>query len=51
MSAYSLGAYTNDRALLAQSLGIPEKSIFYFNSSASVGKPACFLAVDHQRQE
>ena len=51
MSAYSLGAYTHDKKRLASSLDLDEKDIVYFNSVASIGKPACFLAVNHKSKE
>ena len=51
MSAYSLGAYTHDKKKLASSLDLDEKDIVYFNSVASIGKPACFLAINHKSKE
>ena len=51
MSAYSLGAYTADRDRLATTLGLRPQDILYFNAEATVGKPACFLAVKHQSKE
>ena len=51
MSAYSLGAYTHDKKRLASSLDLDEKDIVYFNSVASIGIPACFLAVNHKSKE
>ena len=51
MSAYSLGAYTADRDRLAAALGLKPQDILYFNAEATVGKPACFLAVNHKSKE
>lgn len=51
MSAYSLGAYTADRDRLAVALGLAPQDILYFNAEATVGKPACFLAVNHKSKE
>ena len=51
MSSYALGSYHTDKQSLAHFLSLPEKDILFFNSVASLGKPACFLALNHHSKE
>lgn len=51
MAAYSIGAYTNDPDQLSKNLRIDRNDIVYFNTTATVGKPACFLAINHKSKE
>lgn len=51
MSSYALGAYHSEKSSLAHLLSLSEKDILFFNSVASVGKPACFLALNHHDNE
>ena len=51
MAAYSLGSYTTGGSELASFLHLHNEDIVYFNAAAEVGKPACFLAVNHESKE
>lgn len=51
MAAYSIGAYTDNPDQLSKQLRIDRNNILYFNTTATVGKPACFLAINHKSKE
>ena len=51
MSSYALGSYHSEKDEVARLLSLPEKDILFFNSVASLGKPACFLALNHHSKE
>lgn len=51
MATYSLASYTTGDSDLASYLHLRNEDIIYFNATAEIGKPACFLAVNHETKE